>query len=646
MDKRIPLRSVTVIVVLSLVWAVLLALNIIPQLRGDFGWRWPYAVPPAVSRVWPFVISLGMYLLGTKGLFRRSSAWGLLGWAILGGVVLTLTGLAVAYDPFYQLYSITIGLAGGGWHYAASHISDLGDTLRRWPEYMPEAVQTVSSHLGIAPPGAVVVYWVANQLMALFPGLANLLGQPLRAAQCHQFRLLDYTNAQFASAWLGLLTPLWASLTVFPLYTYGRRMFGEGPARWAVVWWPLVPSLLMFTPTPYTLYPFFSIIILGLTLEGLQHDRPTRLLFAGLLTSAMMFVTFAFTALVLIAGLLALGLYWTRPTRRPWHWPFRMGIWFGLGLAGVWAGFYGLTGVGVWDILREARAAHLGLERPYWPWLVLHLNDFFMFTGWPLTLLAGWGAWQTLKRLRARGQPPAPGEALTLATFSAVVALDLAGVFRGETGRILLFLSPALLLAAAATFAKDPAPTRLGWGVTATQAVMACVMVLFLRVISSEFNTPPPAPPVVQSPTRSGFSSEALFENALRLESFAGQVVNRTDATGQSQPAIELWLDWRSTGQVDVPYYLSFIAVTPDGQALPAAELQQPFGGAYPTTCWLPASGLIRLQADVPVSATSAPGDWWISLALVNAQTDAKAQVRWPDGSTDDQVGLGPFSSP
>src|SRR5262245_22747002 len=141
MNKAISTRAVGVIVALSLLWAGLLALNVVPQLRGDFGWRWPYTVPHDLSRVWPFVFTLAVYLWGAWLLIQRPHPSGLLGWAIMGAIALTLAGLYVAYDPFYQLYSVTVGLAAGGWHYAAGHIIDLSETLRRWPAYMVEAVQ-------------------------------------------------------------------------------------------------------------------------------------------------------------------------------------------------------------------------------------------------------------------------------------------------------------------------------------------------------------------------------------------------------------------------------------------------------------------------------------------------------------------------
>ena len=55
-DRRVP-RRVIAIVAASLLWAALLAADLVPQLRGDYGWRWPYAAPREPLRLVPFVVA-------------------------------------------------------------------------------------------------------------------------------------------------------------------------------------------------------------------------------------------------------------------------------------------------------------------------------------------------------------------------------------------------------------------------------------------------------------------------------------------------------------------------------------------------------------------------------------------------------------
>jgi hypothetical protein len=150
------------------------------------------------------------------------------------------------------------------------------------------------------------------------------------------------------------------------------------------------------------------------------------------------------------------------------------------------------------------------------------------------------------------------------------------------------------------------------------------------------------APPLTERPETDYLPDGAVFGDALRLEGFAGRVEMLPDVDGAEQPTLVLWLNWQSSGQVDRPYYLSFIPVSPDGQPT-RATLVQPFGGAYPTTCWRPESGLIQDRYEVPLYVDDAGGEWWVSLSLMDGDTGDKLDVTMPDGSHDDQAGIGPF---
>jgi hypothetical protein len=136
--------------------------------------------------------------------------------------------------------------------------------------------------------------------------------------------------------------------------------------------------------------------------------------------------------------------------------------------------------------------------------------------------------------------------------------------------------------------------------------------------------------------------AQAVFGDVLRLTAVAGHGEVTQASTASSTAQLVLWLDWTSSGQVDVPYYLSFIPVSPRGDSAAQATLLQPFDQNYPTTCWLPQSGPLRERVEIPVEPTLA-GDWWVSLSLINGNTGEKLGVLHPDGSRDDQVGLGPF---
>ena len=60
-----------------------------------------------------------------------------------------------------------------------------------------------SGHVALSPPGNTLVYGVLNHLFTAVPGLAEPLFRALLPLQCHNSNLLNYTPAEWASAWFG-----------------------------------------------------------------------------------------------------------------------------------------------------------------------------------------------------------------------------------------------------------------------------------------------------------------------------------------------------------------------------------------------------------------------------------------------------------
>ena len=317
-------------VFLSLLWAIIFALDLIPYLRGGTDWAWNYKPELSRYRLAPLILGVVVYVPIALWLRRQRSRTGLLIWAIFGGLALSLAAVHVRGDVLYRLYTITVSGRAAGWHMAAARIQNLSGTLSDWPQFMRNRCRFPHT-LTTRPPELWSLYYSASLLLDQLPTVAAYLAQPLRWLLCQY--LTGYTNGQYASAWLGMLMPLWGSLTVLPLYSLGRRVYGLEAAAWSVVWWPLVPSFLMFDPLPNTVYALPSILVIGLLWEGLSGNRPVQIVAAGVLMSILTFLTFTFAPLLLFAGLLTLGVYWMR-TRRPsgprprWYWPFQMGLWF------------------------------------------------------------------------------------------------------------------------------------------------------------------------------------------------------------------------------------------------------------------------------------------------------------------------------
>lgn len=629
----------------SLVWAIIFALDLIPYLRGGVDWAWNYKPELSRYRIAPLILGVLFYVPVALWLRRQAYNAGLLVWAIIGGIGLSLAAVHVRGDILYRLYTLTVSGRAAGWHMAAAHIHDLPATLHGWRQFMQQSL-SYSPHIDHSPPGIVIAYYFAGHFLDQLPTIAAYLAQPLRWLLCQY--LAGYTNGQYASAWFGMLMPLWGSLTVLPLFSLGRGVFGDEAARWSVVWWPLVPSFLIFDPLPNTVYALPSLIVIGLLWEGLSSNRIAKIVAAGLLMSALTFLTFTFAPLLLFAGLLTLGAYWMRTagtsdSRPRWYWPVQMGLWFLLGLSAVWLIFYATTGASLLDMWQAAQQtqADIAQLRPYGPWLALDINDFLMFTGWPLALVAAVACWSAIRSLRFKGGPTET-DVMILAAMLTLVIVDLYGTPRGEWGRILLFLAPWLLLAAASRL-RD---TQIGGGIlTAAQGIMAIVMIASLQVLAPEFRAhaaPVPSEVKFAASNPPLTSSGAVFGEDVRLAAVSGKIDSQPDAEGKQQAVLYLWLTWDTLRSMNFSYEYVVQPISPDGRTGDRQEILSPVLDSYPMTCWRPNQGSLTDRIKVLLPQTEA-GDWSVDFAIMDPGTGQLLDVATQEGVHGQQLRLGPF---
>jgi len=528
--------------------------------------------------------------------------------------------IALRHDDIgYELFARTASGVTTGPHLAAAEIDWGAGDWRNWPAVMT-GYQGRSVHVALSPPGLPLWYGLLNAIFDAVPDAANRLQLSLMPYQCSNYALLAYTPAEWASAWFGMLMPLWAALAVFPLYGVARRVIGAEAARWPLLWFPLIPALALFVPTWNTLYPLFSLSAFWLLLIGLEKRRGVLcFIAAGLLTGLLTFANFS---LVPLAGLL--GFYTLLHYGRQWQKAVIVGLWFGVGFIALWL-IYGLvTGLTPLDLLRVAFDEHLSLERPYIPWLWLHFWEWALLTGIPLIVLWLWTAW------RQNGPP----RLLAVALLLTMIALLLSGTARGETGRVWLFFSPfVLIVAGSAIRATHAPPLRNGILITAAQAALLIALASTWNVIGADL-TPPDNPPGAVNASR---PANAHFDGAFQLIGWDAE----SDTT---EGAITLRLNWQADSAMTTPYWFSALLVGPDGAALPEAVVWQPLQTRYPTTCWRPGE-TVGDTISLPLPANAQAGEWWISLAAFG---DATAQQRLPvtlaDGAIDQQVGLGPVS--
>ncbi len=624
----------------------LLAFNWAPQLRGGWGWNWPYQKPSAWGPVVVLALVVGIYI-GGVWLIRRVTqrVWIALCWAILAGFVVALAVQNVRDNPFFMLFSHTVSpVQTGASTVAVQYFGEDGadETLKNWPDVMRDAEEKTITHFTTSPPGqALIHYWLATWMDSVEP-VSQPVNMALRPYQCSTSSVMRYERGEIVSAGLGMMMPLWAGLAVLPIFLVAREFTGQpDAARRIAQWWPLVPSLLLFAPTWSTFYPFLTAGALAFLVIGLNRRRLYYSSFAGLVMSVATFLNFAVLPVLGLLGLYTLLYAYFQ--REKWYWPIMVGLWFALGLGSVWVIFWLHTDLTPLDILEVTFEQHLDIERNYFIWLLLHPYDMLMFAGWPLAALGMWGLWRAMRSIR-RNENIEQVDMLVLSLVLIILILDLTGITRGESARIWLFFVPFVLLSGARLFQQQPnwdMPLLIGQGVSVV------VMGTVLPVVTFDMKPPVEGPRTDIDrlerfefrPVDVVFESNE-YEGRFRLQGYRF-------VADPARRAITIEFAWEGDQQVERPY--RFEVTIYGGNRFDDLIIVPPYhwypqDGNYLTTCWQRGEQIYDVEV-IELPVVSAPVEWKLELRAVDEVTGDTMQVI-ANGRVSTAVTLGPIPYP
>ena len=464
--------SLFVISLLTLLFLAALALNLSPYLRGPDEWRWAYAIPGQLKRLWIPALTLSLYLVlavlwikqamgrgavtAPRGVVTAPPPWRrrvLFIALVLAVPLIQASLLAVGHhDILKPLFYRTVSSGASGVFSVGSTIEDAGDFMRHYPTLMP----TFPVHPQRYPPGLPLLFYLARRFLEQTPALADALGFYLRRYQCHDLALMSLSNATIGAAAIQMALPLVSGLTLLPLYGLARRIYDQRTAAWAVVFYPLIPSFALWSARWEQFYPLLACTAWYFFHVGLTRSRRSALFAAGLTLSIASMLNFGNLALLLPMGLFALFELLKQSTNLPVYQSTNLPIYqftnllvFLAGLSSLWVIYQLAFGTGFLDVWRVSMSYHLGLNRNYWTWLGYHLYDFFIFLGLPLAFLFLIALVRAIRDLIRNPQFAIRHSQLTLAFALGLLLLDLSGTSRGEVARVWLFLTPFAVLVAA-----------------------------------------------------------------------------------------------------------------------------------------------------------------------------------------------------
>lgn len=598
-------------------------------LRGGLGWRWDYQPPTGPNEWVPALVAVSIYFVGALLLDRHPRRRAVLLWSYFGSAILPWLFLyRWGQDPLYLQFTRTISRRSIGFQQIAADWQVVG-LLKDWTVAQSAFEEFGAIHVATAPPGLPLMYEAAVSVMSWLPRAADAVAAVFRPMQCQNLELMSFSDSEISAALLGVLSPFWAAMAVFPLHWLARQIVGDRVASRTVLLWALVPGIVAFTPSPSTVYPVLSLLVVAAFWHALVSQRGIYATLSGLGMFVASFVNFATLPIVFLVFMLGMLYHISLRPHFRWTGFLREGALFVVGFLLPW----GILAVlGLPDpvaMLRTGMLLHVGMavsQKPYLPWIGLGLYDYALFLGLPLALLVV---------LRLRRGIRSPVELMACATSVTLLVLALSGITRGENGRIWLFMTPFSLLVAVSALSER---TRAHFdAVVLVQS--ACVLFggLFLVTMSSGLVDPPASPPTLSDP-HIVFESDYVFDGSLRLTGYGGTV---------RMKQLTLDLSWQVVEDVDQPYYYAVIPVAPDGKVYSTGRVYQPFDFSpedYPATCWRPGQTVMD-RIVIPLEGSPPEGDWWVSLSLHDFATYEKVSVRNAVGELDHQAGLGPLPS-
>ncbi len=593
-NQKSEIKNRLWLIVPTLLFVIVLWLDVFPFLRGPGEWQWPLRSIEAPQRIIVPLIALVLYtLICARGLpvFDQDHPSRTIGYRFL--VFLTIAvpliqialAFAVSRYPLLEFFGPTVSVHNSGYFTTATAAPDLDRLLATYPAAMPLLPIHAQSH----PPGPIVMQWLSWKFFQSLPSLADSIAMPLRLLQCHNPGLMALDNPQIASATIGMSLPLIGALAVWPLFAFGRRIVGLRAAAIAVALFPIMPLFAMWPAQWDQVYPLLLFTSLYLAHTGLEAQSLRRIFLAGVPLSIATFFSVGNFVLMAVVGLY--GLLWLMRHRR-WRLALPAALAFALGCISIWIAYAVLYRVNPLDVI--STGSRLAFDsttgtRSYLTWLAWNPIDFAIFLGVPIVI--------ALVINLAKGRPPSQGvQPLIIATFGALILLNLSGIVRGEVGRLWMYFGPLLLLMAASNMGqgagdKDIPHDSLLIGLLALQLVT-----MNTRWLVNDFflDAPPDRTANFTAPTPGRIVSYS-FDHQIALSGYDARV---------SADSLDLTLYWQARVQPMHAYTVFAHVVDASGQ--PAGQQDNmPVHDQLPTSCWQPGEYVtdpyaIQLKANAP----------------------------------------------
>jgi hypothetical protein len=355
--------------------------------------------------------------------------------------------------------------------------------LRPWLASYPSRTADFATHTRTHPPGAVLLFYAAQRALERLPAVARWYVDAVPRSR-EAMQTFGLSPAQTAAGGLMAALLLLGAAAMAPLtFALGRGLLSDQRAALAAVLLASAPAFSQHTPVLDHLLAGLILTALWLTLTAIRKGRMARVVGAGAIIGAGLWLGTSVLAALPLIALVGAGVLWeyrgSAPRRR------LLVLYASIMVVLVGAAALAVLGLGLalgadyLDVYRAITEVGWNFNNQAsgrfqtWSWIAFDPYEFLAWAGTPLAVLFG-GA--VIGEIWTRVTNPGHGQAWVLAAVGFMAALDLSGKVCYESARLAWFCYPLLAIVAAKS-APLPGPRyRLPALVLGAQIVSTLVM--------------------------------------------------------------------------------------------------------------------------------------------------------------------------
>lgn len=470
-DRNSSIIFVVLVLTVTLALLAGVSKNVIRPGSVEGEWGWGYRPTGLSARL---LLPIAVFLALTGGLlgllksrlFSRSKLWEIASLGILAllGYLLIISMASVVKMGLDEIPLITINEIHTSYFLDAAKIGSMTDFLRTFHLRMPILLCHSKTH----PPGPIVFFWLILSFLRRTPVISSFIVKIAVAAHLNVEYIgnslrtsgVSPSSAVLSSAIVsGFVLPLIATMSVFPIYFLGKRLYDQQIALASSVLFLLVPSMALFSPQMDQLFALLGVTMATVFYYGLKDRNWRHLTISGSLLFIGLFFSLGMLALLFMMLCLFVTVCFVEGagtqegnngTRNVLD-IVKAGLGFALGFFVLYFAFLLVFKFNLFRvfaaILVDQRRFNMTQHRTYSTWILYNLDDFFVFIGIPIAMLFFKRAYRFLKdaRRRIKGQ----NDLLLVALIVTLLILDFSGVTRGEVARMWMFLMPFVILVSA-----------------------------------------------------------------------------------------------------------------------------------------------------------------------------------------------------